>query len=361
MHRIVSLLLLLGLMALAPTAFAGEIIVRDQAALLTADDVVTLKNRRADFSFDVVVLAENAPDAATLEDHAHQAVDRPNLLVVAIDPGHQRVVTRFGTGLGVKMPDRESITAAGNAHLRAREPAPGILAILYRAKASAESAVPLTAATGAPVVVQQGLSTGTWVGIGLVIALFVGLAVWLFQKLRSERSEYQRALDENREETSDLRTRNIEAMTLPTPERRSSVGSFPRPSPRIEPSYYPPTPAARGGGSVVVTNNVVTGGGGGSSDLATGILLGEALARPHERERIVYEPAPSYHRDPDPYSPPAYVPPAPAAPSYDGGGSSSSYGSSSSSYGSSSSYDSGGSSSSFDSGGGGGGGGGGGD
>lgn len=361
-------------------AFAGNLWLSDGVGFLKFSELKELQAKATAWPFDAHIIIAEKASVQALEDAAHVAVDAPNVVAVAIDPVHHHVVARFGSGTTVKPGDYGAIAAAGNAHFRGGNNAGGVLAILQRANASAAATTALVE-QAAPVVVESGFSTGTWMGLGAAGFVLLAIAFWIARRARLSQRAFADALEQNRLETAELRARNVEHMTMPdpgTPIRPTypasrlatpRLGSASMPVPNIPtsaapPGYYPATMMP-----VAVAPPVIVHGGGG--DLATGILLGEALSRSHDtvHERVVhervYEPAStfdsgnSYDSDPSPAPTPA---PAPA-PSYDSGGSSSSYGGSSSSYGdsggsssygSSPSYDSGGSSSSFDAGGGGG-------
>jgi len=336
------------------TAFAGTLSVRDTVNWIPTGDRSTIQSSANASPFDVHILVENASSFNVLESDAHNWVDSPHVMVIAIDPVHHKTLTRFGTGTGVKAGDYDSISAAGNAHFRSHEIGQGFEAIIIRAKASAQATTALSQ-SNTPVVIQEGLSAGAWFGIVLGFCLLVGFIVWLVRRQRQDRDSFERALIDNKLETSELRLNNSNRAderdfdSRLNASVRSSVQSDPfvapvRPvvrqsvvqpvvvqqpviqQPVIQPVYAPaPVYVDRG------------------SDLVTGMLIGEALSRPREREvivereRVIRE-EPSYH----------------SRPSTDSGGSSSSWdsgGSSSYDSSSSSSYDSGGSSSSWDSGG----------
>jgi len=382
-------------------AQAGTFQVRQGTDFLKFSEYNELQAKAQDWPFDVHLLAESTETLQVLEDRAHDWVNGPNVMVVAIDPVHHRVVTRYGTGLQVKTGDYDSITAAGNTHFRAQENAQGVVAIVTRAKASSEAKVALVGQEE-PIIIQGGLSTGTWVGLSLLFVLVCGVAVWIWRRNKQEREEFERALDENRLETAELRARNIEHMTLPEPSHttpyrqtpvglpgselfkvRQPVGPQAPTKPRVpecdDPSCpsnneftkeevdrhfgrirstSPTLPKVRNTHPTLprivhrpaVAPPVVIQQSG--PDFTTGLILGDALGRRHHDREVV---RPTY--EPTPYTPPPPPPdPEPTRSSYgssssDSGGSSSSYSGSSSSYGgSSSSYDSGGSSSSYDSG-----------
>lgn len=367
-HRRLLPFLLAVFLVVAATrdAFAGNLWLSDGVGFLKFSELKELQAKATAWPFDAHIIIAEKTSVQALEDAAHVAVDAPNVVAIAIDPVHHHVVARFGSGTTVKPGDYGAIAAAGNAHFRAGNNVGGVLAILQRANASAAATTALVE-QAAPVVVESGLSTGTWMGLGIAGFLLLGLAFWIARRARLSERAFADALEQNRLETAELRARNVEHMTMPdpgpsirptyptgraatTPAPASAVHRLAAQDPRLAMALSYPTAMPAPVAAPVVIH------GGGSGDLATGILLGEALSRSHDtvHERVVhervYEPAPA-----------APTPTPAPAPSYDSGGSSSSYGGSSSSYGdggsssygSSPSYDSGGSSSSFDAGGGG--------
>lgn len=363
-HRKIALIAApLALLALASPAMAGTLVIRDTAALLSHGDIQTLQGKAATLPFDVHLLIEKAGSRAALEDHAHAWVDGPKVVVLGLDPAGHHVVARFGNGTGVKTGDFDTVALAGNTHFRAGEWVQGIETIWTRARASAEAKAAITT-QAAPVVVQEGLSTGSWVGIGLLVSLFLGVAVWVWRKRKDDQERFERMAREMEDEAAELRAENIRNMTRPAPPAPRPALSSPTPGPlnlsnnNPDPayaprsSYSPPAPApARYAAPApapapVIINNPTPVVASSNNDLLTGVLIGESLSRPREVHHY-HEPAPAPVYTPPPA--PRYSPP-PAPSSYDSGGSSSSYSGSSSSYGSSSSsYDSGGSSSSYSS------------
>jgi hypothetical protein len=308
-------------------ASAGSIEIRDNAGFIPPSDVVRLRADQASWPFDVHVLAEVVDTRDTLEDDAHRAVTNPQVVVLAVDPTHHRTVVRFGNETGVKSGDYDSIAQAGGAHFRAHEVADGFEAMITRVRASREAARAISTSS-TPVIVQEGLSGGTWWLIALSFACFAGLAVWLYRRSKRDREVFSAALDENRLETAELRSRNVEEMLYDdtgvrahaprpvTAMRSGRVAGAPMPSPVVS--------------SPVITSPVIVNNTGGN-DLLTGMLIGEELNRPRVVERVVEREERSR--------------------SEDSGGSSSSWDSGSSVSSSSSSDDSGGASSSYDSGG----------
>jgi hypothetical protein len=353
-----TLVLVLTLMTLrVPVALAGTITVHDSAGFVPSGDIEKLRTDANDWPFDVHILAQNVASLDMLEENAHLAVTGPNVLVIAIDPAHHKTVVRFGNSTGIKPGDYDSISAAGNAHFRAHNIAQGFEVILARARASRESVSALSTST-TPVVItnERGLSWSAWLGIVLLFTGFVTVIVLLYRRSKRNQEAFQAALDENRLETSELRSRNIEEMTMPNAARPVVFPSTVRTSMPLRsdgsaiPPTYAPTAFAPSPSPIVQQTTVVQPSN--NDGLLTGILLGESLAQSSRRDRVIeheviVEREVEHHRsdrsDDAGGSSSSYQPAssweAPSTTSHDSGGSSSSWNDSNSS-----SYDSSGSS-----------------
>ena len=279
--------------------------IHDDAALLSSSDRSAIESAASSWRFDTHLLIRVVPGTGELDDAAHAAITAPGVVVIAIDPTHHHTAVRFGTATRVKPADYDSIAKAGNAHFRAGEWGAGIAAIGTRAEASAEAKVAM-AVSNEPVVIEQGLSTGAWVGISLLFAAIVGVIVLVVRRMRRNEERFASAASDLVLETSGHRSRNENLDAGRDFDARLGRSS----AARAQPAYCPPV-------STVVIDR------GGGNDLLTGVLLGEAMSDRHSAREVVYEERSS---------------------SRDDGGSSSSWDSSSSS------DDSGGSSSSWDSG-----------
>jgi membrane protein implicated in regulation of membrane protease activity len=273
-------------------------VIRDRAGAIAAQDAAHLQSES--WPFDVHVLVESASSFDALVDDAHAAVTSPSVVVIALDTAHHKVAVRFGTNTGVKQGDFDSVSKAGNAHFHAGEIRDGIDAILLRAQASAQSAVAMSE-SNAPVVVQEGLSGGAWAGIIILFAIVAGTVVWLWRRSRKDRDSFEKTLNDSRDQVAELRAHNAReadwedsiqanqkgwtAAKRPAPEP-APVTRRETPPPRYAaPAYGGPPPAP------VYINNpppvIVNQGGSGGSGYVEGMLMGEILSQPREREVIV--------------------------------------------------------------------------
>ncbi len=346
-------------------ALAGRLIVKDEARLFSSSDMSALGETAKKWSFEAHVLVAVSPTKAALENRAKAWVDGPNVVVIALDPEHRTTVVRFGNGSNVKSGDFDAISSSGNSSFRSKDFRGGIEAIGNRADMSARQVVaqppapppaiivqpapqPIIVQTTQPVsstVVHEGFGFWGWSLIVICALAFVWFIVHLYRKSKRDSERFQSALNDNREETASLASRNIaednweatlrtssartkapsSGSSAPTPSRSSASRASTRTPVRSAyiPPPPPPVPVAAASSTVVVSGN------NSGNDLLTGMLIGDMLSDRHHhhhevvREREIIRERPT---------------------SYDSGGSSSSYGGSSSP-----SYDSGGSSSSFDS------------
>lgn len=318
----------------------GNVLIRDDQNTLSTGDIAAIQSTGGGWPFEAHVLVGSFPTRDALEDAAHLAITSPRVVAIGVDPGHHHVAVRFGTSSGVKAGDYDSIAKAGNAHFRSGEWVAGIQAIGTRARASAQAHVAI-AQSNEPVVVEEGLGTGAWLGIGLLFAVVVGCVVWLWRRSRKDRDSFTRALDDSREQTGQLAMRNIEEQSFMDRLNASAPATVTAPRAfRMNTTGANPGIPVSCAASVPHIPQSVTVNTSGNNDLLTGMLIGEVLGQPRETvivEREVVRERPSYSSRSDD----------------DSGGSDSSWsgGSSDSSSSSSDSSDSGGSSSSWDSGG----------
>lgn len=332
MSRVLALLVLLLLPAVA---HAGPFAIRNQASAAISGSPNT-----AQWPFETRVILDSYSNKAAVEAAAHSCVDRPNIVCIVIDPGHRFTSTHFGTTTGVRASDFNLISAAGNSRFKTGDWLGGIQAIGDRATESSVSArtsavtynnTSHTYQTPTAVVVQQHVDvSGWWIAFGLVC--FGGL-IWAAVALTRRQKRIDNDMNEYRNEADELRSRNIEQMTMKTTvssgvARTSTRGRTSYPSSSYPRASAPSAPVASG--VVQQSTTIVNNGGGGYNNGVGDVLLGYELGR-------ISNPAPVREVVHEVYTPPA--------PSYsDGGGSSSSFGDS---FSSSDSSDSGGSSSDF--------------
>ncbi len=307
-----GLMLVVAVSLWTALASAGTVVIHDSTGFLPSGDVAQLQTDQGAWPFDVHVLVEKTANQAALEDDAHKAVTSPNVLVIGIDPTHHRTVVRFGTGTGVKAGDYDSVSQAGNAHFRAGEKVQAIEAILIRAKAS-KDAVTAISTSATPVVVQGGLSTGTWLFISLLVVGFAGLAIWLYRRSKKNEESFKQALDENKLETQELRSRNIEesdwadglrranaareqsratGQPVVTATQRQSVSAPTTYQPPVAsaPAYVPPPRPVYAPATAYAAPQVVVQQSSSNNDgFLTGLLVGETLSSGRRERDVIIE------------------------------------------------------------------------
>lgn len=332
--------------------------------------------------FRVRALFVSAPTREALDARVSAAVTSPSTLAIGVDPGHHWTFTHFGVDTGVRSGDYQMVARAGLADFKAGDWAGGAKAIASRAQAVAQQR-----SSGTPVIVQQpttvvdhGVSPWPFV-IGFGALTLLGYV--LYRALRAKGDRIAEAAEDMKREAAEMASKNIEAdvtakfdaslakhkskasakFDASMAKRKASAEKSALPRSTTD-EYIERTAHARPRGGLAApaqrplnVTNVTYGTAyapapvivrDSSSDMLTGMMIGDAMSRPAgiEREVVVER---SYHSSPAP---------EPAPSSYDSGSSGSSWSDSSSS---SSSYDSGGSSGDFGGGGGFDGGGGGGD
>jgi hypothetical protein len=288
MKQLIAALLAIASLYQANLALAGTLVVHDSVGWIPNRDVSAINAEAGHWPFDLRLLIEDTRDQGALEDHAHAAVNGPNVMVIAIDPKRHRTVTRFGVSTGVKPGDYDSISQAGSAHFRSHEIRQGIEAIVARARASQEAPVAISA-SHTPVVIKEGLGFGAWLCIVLGGCALVGFIVWLVRKQQRDRKRFERALDDNRLETSELLSRNVHELVR---EDAPASGRSTNQTRTVLPEKWS-TPRRRHAPTVVVAPSqvvisqpaIVQPQGG--SDFATGVLVGELLGRRPAVEREV--------------------------------------------------------------------------
>ena len=291
---------------------------QDLTGTISASDLASLNGRPAPFHVRVLFTSQDSLEK--LEDISHGALSTPDMVVIGIDPGHHRVVARFGTATGVKPGDFDSVAKAGNAHFRAKEWTAGVDAIAVRAKASADSRVAMSV-SNEPIVIEQGLSGWAWTGIAILFAAVIACVVAVIRRMRRQQTEFNQTVGRlnddyiSRDDARDFDSR-LRAAERRQPTATGYAGGY-------------PTGVTQSSGPVIINQ-------GGNNDLLTGVLIGESLSSP--LSRVVER---------------EFVRESPREEASDGGGSSSVFGGSSSTdYGdtsssSSSDSDSGGSDSSW--------------
>lgn len=258
--------------------------IHDQANLLSSADRSALESAATSWRFETHVLIQHTAGSAELDDAAHAAITTPNTVVIAVDPQRHHTAVRFGSATHVKPGDYDSISKAGNAHFRAGEWGAGLAAIGTRAEASAESRVAMSV-SNEPVVIEKGLSTGTWVGIALLFGAVVTCLVVVLRKMRRQQAAFASTSSALIEEASEYRGRNMDAADQRSFDERLTAFRLSRGAGlgntySTASGYYPQAPAP------VIVNG---GGGGGGNDLLTGVLIGEQLGGRQSTREVIYE------------------------------------------------------------------------
>ncbi len=164
---VVAAAVLFAALALSRQADAGTLHVRDEARVLSADDVSRLRSVVAAAPFDArVAFTSEYPDANELGRYV-SSITEAGTVAVGIDPQHHHVQVHFGAGSRVARAEWPAIERAGNDAFRRGDWESGAAAIV-RAASSAAGEV-TTEAPPAPEVAPRSAF-----GPGLFLLLVVG-------------------------------------------------------------------------------------------------------------------------------------------------------------------------------------------
>jgi hypothetical protein len=134
--------LLLAALTASAVASARGLQVRDQAHVLSADDVARLRSDVASAPFDArLVVTTDYADSQDLARHVEPLVSEPDMVLVGLDPQHHHVQVRFGTGSRVPEASWSAIEKSGNDSFRRGDWEGGASAI-FRAASNAVSMAP---------------------------------------------------------------------------------------------------------------------------------------------------------------------------------------------------------------------------
>ena len=162
-------------------AWAGTIVVRDGANVLTPAEEAALSARPTPDRLRVQIVTSTSQNARGAFDSFAQGFrDTPETVVIAVDPAHRWTVVRYGIGAGIVDP-RGTLADAGDAAFREGRWADGLGAIVDAAGSAAQGT-----STGLAQRAREGVPWGTVV-IGL---LAVGGVAWLLSRRRHVRSTY---------------------------------------------------------------------------------------------------------------------------------------------------------------------------
>jgi uncharacterized membrane protein YgcG len=297
--------------------------IDDPSGALSPQAKAQIQN--ATSAFDVKIVISATDTRATLDAKVSEMVNSANTLAIGVDPVHHFTFTHFGVGTGIPRERYQDVARSGNGEFKQGHWGEGINAIVASAAASRQA----SAATTTIVMPTQQMTVEhpfpVMPMVGAAIALALGFFL-LWRWSRRKTAEVAATLDDFRGEAAQMRSRNIEeqgwhdkmkqnqtaATTTPdlrnsaTPSAAPSLASAPRGYASIPPAaapvhvhrprYHSPVVAAPPAPSVYIQQS-------GGNDLLTGVLIGEALNRPVERERVIerhYTPPPARHDTPAP-------------------------------------------------------------
>jgi hypothetical protein len=165
---------LVAILAASSLASARALQVRDEAHVLSTDEIGRLRSDVASAPFDArLVVTTEHPTSQDLGSYVHQLVNEGDLVIVGLDPEHHHVQVRFGTGSGVPEASWSTIEKSGNDAFR-RGDWEGGAAAIFRAASSAVSTGPSGVLDPAQRVGPSRAGPGM---VLLVIGGFIGIAL----------------------------------------------------------------------------------------------------------------------------------------------------------------------------------------
>lgn len=162
---------LVAVLTASPFASARALQVRDEAHVLTTEQIGRLRSEVASAPFDArLVVTSEHPSSQELGTYVHGLVNEGDLVIVGLDPEHHHVQVRFGTGSHVPEASWSEIERSGNDAFRRGDWETGAAAI-FRTASSAVSTNPSGVLEPAE---RVGPSRA---GPGMVFAVIAGFVV----------------------------------------------------------------------------------------------------------------------------------------------------------------------------------------
>ena len=178
-RSLVAATTLAACLALAGSASAGTVQVRDDADLLTPAQETQLRASGARYAFDARVLTDSRfSSRADFDRHVASQLAEANMVVVGIDPVHRWSSVHFGTGTRIAADRFAAVENAGDAYFRGSRWDDGFNAILGAAQQSVGSAAAGEAAPGE----SRGGFPWRYVIFGLLAVGGIALAARAFRR-----------------------------------------------------------------------------------------------------------------------------------------------------------------------------------
>lgn len=278
--------------------------VDDPSNILSASDYASVNGVSS--PLDVKVLVTSADSKPGLDMHVHDLVTSANTLAIGIDSVHRYTFTHFGTGTGISRGDYQGVARAGNGEFHAGNWAAGIRAIVNAANAASSEGQHGTVVVQEPTTVVEHPAAWPYL-LGFGAMAVICLIAWRWMRRKSVAIE--QAAQEARDETQEMRTRNIEeqgwhdkmaakisaapalASVPPVAGPRQAASRSTRPMPSPAPPRHRPAPSYAPAAVPIIVNQ------GTNDGLLAGLFIGESMGRPSVVEREVIHESPRYERD----------------------------------------------------------------
>lgn len=276
------------------TSYAGHLFVDDVDGHLQRADVGRLTEVAQNLPFDLMVIIDaTQPSEGAFIQHVERSLTGPRALSVGIDPKHHFTSIAFGGSLGIPRSEWVDIRKSGNSYFKARDFAGGFSEIarsthraLMAAEAGAVMGVPASKVEVVPQLPAskpeaQPHSDGSslfWATLFIFFAI-IGIGTYLLYRQRqyAQIAHARRVVDETVGGLSAITSRDLgafERANVPAPRTQAATGNPPPPPTRY---YSSPSPPPQ---TVVVQDSQTAVVQDSSSNLITGLMLGQMMAKP---------------------------------------------------------------------------------
>lgn len=173
----IRLFIILKLCLLSSLASAGQLVIYDEAHVLTPEGELRIAVAAKAWSFNATVVLTNAPSWEALEDRLPGLLARPPALVLGVDPNRRVGALRFGPGLNLPKDAWTAVARAGNAEFKVDAWADGAVAVGNVVHSRIVQAPPPSTAPPlkAPLEKRNTLDGLSWLGFGIVALLLIGM------------------------------------------------------------------------------------------------------------------------------------------------------------------------------------------
>lgn len=276
------------LVASPAIASPGDVKIHDNAGVLDSagKDAVTAAAKASPFEVHVLTVM-SAPSSFEFERQVSGAVNGPNVLAIGVEMQHRITTVMYGAASGVPQGKGAELGLKAREFFKTGNFGQGIAAIITGTAA-------LRAVEAPPPAPPPGHYPGSdykapappppfedeghpWLWTFFFISLFGFGAWWYVRRRNRQAADFEARVagsaidDDERQRWSSTRDETSYHSSMPSSTRPYS----PSYTPSYSRTYSRPSVSAPAPSTTVINNN---SGGGGGGDLATGILLGQAMS-----------------------------------------------------------------------------------